>query len=115
MRLAFFIICMAAIGVAKVHINSQENVLRNTMQTQQCRSDHEVTQRSGQQQFELAKQTAPNQVMERAVAMHLPMVDKRDQNTGLARNVPEGRDTVRRPRTTVPPIIDRRPDFSNGR
>ncbi len=115
MRLAFFIICMAAIGVAKVHITSEEKALSNRMETQQCRSDHEVTQRSGLQQMELAYQTSPPVVSARAVAMHLPMVDKHDQNTGLARNVPEGRDNARRPRTTVPPIIDRRPDFSNGR
>jgi hypothetical protein len=115
MRLAFFIVCMAAIGVAKVHITSEEKALSNRMQTQQCRSDHDVTQRSGQQQFELAKQTAPSAVSARAFAMHLPMVDKHDQNTGLARNLPERRDSARRPRATVPPIIDGRPDMSNGR
>jgi hypothetical protein len=115
MRLAFFIVCMAAIGVVKVHITSQENVLRDKMLAQQCRSDHEVTQRSGQQQMEFAYQTSPPAVSARAVAMHLPMVDKRDQNTGLARTAPEARDTARRPRATVPPIVDRRPDFSNGR
>jgi hypothetical protein len=106
---------MTAIGVAKVHIASEEKVLSNRMETQQCRSDHEVTQKSGQAQLELAYQTSPSAVSARAFAMHLPMVDKRDQNTGLARNVPEGRDSARRPRTTVPPIIDGRPDFSNGR
>jgi hypothetical protein len=115
MRLAFFIVCMTAIGVAKVHIASQEKFLSNRMETQQCRSDHDVTQKSGQTQLELAYQTSPSAVSARAVAMHLPMVDKHDLNTGLARNVPERRDTARRPRAAVPPIIDRRPDFSNGR
>ena len=114
MRLAFFIVCMAVIGVVRVQIASEENVLRDQMLAQQCRSDYEVTQRSGQQQMEFAYQTSPPVVSNRAVAMHLPMVDKRDRNTGLARTAPEARDSARRPRAAVPPIIDRRPDFGNG-
>jgi hypothetical protein len=105
---------MAAIGVAKVHLNSEENVLRDKMLAQQCRSVYEVTQRSGQQQMELAYQIAPPAVRDRAVAMHLQMVDKHEQNMGVARNTAERRDSARRPRVAVPSSIDRRPDFGNG-
>jgi hypothetical protein len=114
MRLAFFIICMAAIGVAVVHIQAQENLLRHKMLTMQCRSAHEVTQRSGEQQKELAFQMAPLVVRDRAVAMHLPMVDKRDQNTGIARNTGEGNDSARRPHPPVPAHLDGRPHFGGG-
>ena len=112
MRLAFFIVCMAAIGVVKVHIASEEKVLSNQKETQTCRAKYEVTQISGLQEMEFAKGTSPMAVRDRAVAMHLPMIDKRDQNTGLARSVPEVRDSARRPRAAVPSSIDRRPDLS---
>ena len=113
MRLAFFIICMAAIGVAVVHIQTQENLLNNRMLTLRTHSNPETTRLSGEMQKDIAFLMSPPVVSNRAVAMNLPMVDKRDRNTGLARDTSEGSrsDSARRPRPPVPPNLDGRPRF----
>lgn len=111
MRLAFYIICMAAIGVAAVHIRTQENLLQHKMLTLKNQCKHEITQRSGEQRKELAKLTAPAIVRDRAVAMGLKMVDRHQQNTAIVRNTGDTADSARRPAVQVPRHMDGRPHF----
>lgn len=111
MRLAFYIICMAAIGVAAVHIRTQENLLQHRMLTLRNQCKHEITQRSGEQRKELASLTAPVTVRDRAVAMGLKMVDRHEQNTAIVRVTGDTADSARRPHVPVPGRQDGRPHF----
>ncbi len=113
MRIAFIIVCMATIGWCVVSMHAREQVLRNRMLTLQAYCEHEIPLQLAQAQKDLAYVTAPTAVQERVAMMKLPMVDKHEQNTGLARIPAENRDNPRHPRPTPPREMDGRPDFGH--
>ena len=117
MRIAFFIVCLAGIGVTLVQFRAEEARVRNETLSLRNYCDIEVPRQVWTQEVEISRLASFRQVGERGEAVAAKLID-RTQRDALAKGLkapeptrrvtpPPQRATQPPPRETPPPRNDR--------
>jgi len=86
MRIAFFIVCLSAIGVVLVQFRAEETRVRNETLTLRNYCDIEIPRQVWAQEVEIARLASYRQVGERGAPIVAHLID-RTQRDALARGL----------------------------